>query len=203
MLGGDFLSGRDGGRLSIDGRQLLCDLESFRLARKEGRFEDGLEVHAGDFLADFYVPDTGPFMEWVDRRRRALKEQATDCARRLARDAEADGDGYQAVGWWTRAVELSPYNEEAVTRLVWALTQSGNRGTASDVYRRFQDRMLDDLNLEPSQVTRASVARALNDVAIATRGNVSRASAHPLGQRSDAMGAGPGSSYPRPFNPPA
>jgi DNA-binding SARP family transcriptional activator len=78
---------------------------------------------------------------------------------------------YQAVAWWTRALELSPYDEEVLSSLVWALVQSGNRGSASQVYRRFRNRMMDDLELEPSAKTRAAVDRALNTTPLVIPGS--------------------------------
>jgi DNA-binding SARP family transcriptional activator len=171
MLGEGMLNGRDEGRLSIDGSRFRCDVADFGRARREGRLQDALELQSGDFLTGFYVANTGPFMAWADRSRRTLRERGKDCALRLAQSAEADRDLYQAVAWWTRALELSPYDEEVLSSLVWALVQSGNRGSASQVYRRFRNRMMDDLELEPSAKTRAAVDRALNTTPLVIPGS--------------------------------
>ena len=161
ILGKGMLNGRDEGRLSIDSSRFRCDVAEFSRARREGRLQDALELQSGDLLTDFYVANTGPFMAWVDRSRRTLRERGKDCAQRLARSAEADRDLYQAVAWWSRALELSPYDEDVLSSLVWALVQSGNRESAGKIYRGFCDRMMADLELEPSAATRVSVEQAL------------------------------------------
>jgi DNA-binding SARP family transcriptional activator len=169
IVGDGIINGRDEGRLSVDNTRFRSDVEAFRAARTEERLQDALNIHSEDFLADFYVPGADPFMAWVDRTRRTLRERAGDCAHRLARSAEADRDAYQSVAWWNRALELSPYDEEVITSLVWALVQSGNRGSAGDIYQRFRDRMMADLDFEPSHTTQASVERAMLTPALMVR----------------------------------
>jgi DNA-binding SARP family transcriptional activator len=115
----------------------------------------------GEFLTGFFVPKAGPFMAWVDDQRRRLSAEGFDAATRLARTADASGDLPSSIAWWQRALELSPHDEGVLSNLVWALARSGNRGGALDAYKLFRQRMLDELEIEPSQRTQVAVRHAL------------------------------------------
>jgi DNA-binding SARP family transcriptional activator len=161
LVGDDTLTALEGGNLIVDPHRLGTDVRAFQLARSEERLGDALAIHHGPFLAGFSLPDSPEFSAWVERTRRALKDETLDVALRLAQRADANGDTYQAIGWWYRALELSPYDEYVLTSLVWALTRSGDRVGAHDAYLSFQRQLMGDLALEPSLTTRMAVGRAL------------------------------------------
>jgi DNA-binding SARP family transcriptional activator len=140
---------------------LWCDVHAFGAAYREGRLQEAMNLANEAFLTGFYVPDGGQFMAWVDDRRRTLKEMAIDAARRLAREADTASNPHQAVGWWLRSLELSPYDEEILISLIWALVRTGNHGRAREAYRQFRERISRDLEMEPSPRTQAAVQRAL------------------------------------------
>ena len=160
-LGDEVIRGGTGGEVRIDGDKLTSDVGLFCTALREGKLAEALALPTEPFLNDFSVPDATPFMDWLDQRRRSLNEKAVYAATRLARNAEADRSPHRAVPWWRRALDLSPYDEGLLTHLVWALTDSGNRGGALTEYRRFRSRLKHDLDLEPSPATRMAVGEAL------------------------------------------
>jgi len=161
ILGRGILQSGSGGDIRLDLARLSCDVRAFCQAIRTGALEDALALRTEHFLNDFFVSDADPFMDWVDQRRRTLKVKALDAATFLARKAEEDLFPSQAVTWWRRAVELSPYDEGVMVGLVWALARCGNRGGALAEYRRFRDRMDHDLELRPSSATRMEVSQAL------------------------------------------
>jgi DNA-binding SARP family transcriptional activator len=161
ILGKGVLNGRRRGELKLEDHRIVSDVRIFRTACREGRLEEALALATGDFLSGFFVPRAGPFLAWVDEERRRLKAEGFDAATRLARNADVSGDLRSTIAWWQRALALSPHDEGALSNLVWALARSGNRGGALDAYKLFRQRMLEELDIEPSRRTEVAVRHAL------------------------------------------
>lgn len=161
LLGEDILQSGTGGEVRLDDDRLTSDVRLFCEAFERGSLADALALRAEPFLQDFFVSDATPFMDWADQRRRFLRLKAADAATRLARKADEDRYPDQAIAWWRRALELSPYDEGVMASLVWALARSGNGGDALAEYQRFRDRMERELQLQLSDTTRAAVDQAL------------------------------------------
>ncbi len=80
--------------LLLTGRQTIqvnpeaafqLDITKFEsiLAGPIEEWPEAIDLYRGDFLADFYLPDSAPFEEWVLARREALRRQVLDALERL------------------------------------------------------------------------------------------------------------------------
>lgn len=139
--------------LRVNGGRVGSDVEDFDSAIREGRPERALALYAADFLAGFRVPGCPGFDAWMDNRRTRLKGVASSASQDLAYVAEGRRDLSAALHWWRRALSLRPYDESLLRRIVVLLAGSGNRGRAVAEFERFRRRLLDELEIEPSEET--------------------------------------------------
>jgi DNA-binding SARP family transcriptional activator len=65
------------------------------------------------------------------------------------------------VRYYRRALELAPHNEPIAGRLIWLLTNMGNRAEAWEEYLAFADRLESDLGIEPCSSTKRLVRDVL------------------------------------------
>lgn len=153
-LGGDVVRGRGKEELAVDPERLRCDAVAFREALAQGRREDALELYGGELLPGFHVDGAAPaFERWLEERRRSLRRDARRAANALSRASEEQGRVPEAIRWTRRSLELDPFDEPVVRRLMRLLARSGNRGAAVRAYRDFADRLEDRLGLAPDEET--------------------------------------------------
>jgi predicted ATPase/DNA-binding SARP family transcriptional activator/Tfp pilus assembly protein PilF len=120
---------------------------------------EAVGIYRGDFLADFYLPDSNPFEEWAAAQREAYRRLALEALERLANDAHERGDHRAAEGFARRQIEFDNLREGAHRQLMLALVYSGQRAAAlthHEVYRRV---LREELAVEPSAEIRALVER--------------------------------------------
>lgn len=187
-LGRDVLVARGEEELGLDPQHLSCDVAAFEESLDAGEPRPALNLYRGDLLAAFHVSDALEFERWMDHEREHLRRRAVSGARALAQEAETRGDALRAARWASRALEISPYDEGALRRLLRLLDQAGDRAEAMHEYDAFARRLVADLSLAPAPET-ASLAEEIR-----ARVQGRRGSSHdiPLG----AAGAGPPSVAP-------
>ena len=161
----DVVLGRDEGEVALSPDRFHCDLWDFLRHIREGDGFAARRMGPELFLRDFTVRDADPFMDWVDRTRSFLVGQAADALVVTALDAERNGRSAVARTAWSRALELSPHNEDLVCRLVTSAVASGDRAGAVEAWVGFQERLRVDLQLRPTARTRNAVERALAELA--------------------------------------
>lgn len=116
-----------------------------------------LDLYRGPFLADFALPDSAPFEDWLVAVREHAHRQAVEGYRRLARVYEAAGDLARTCDVARQLVELAPWLEEGHRMLMRALVLSGQRGAALAQYERCRRALQAELDASPSAVTQALV----------------------------------------------
>jgi len=139
--------------LGVDPDRLECDVRQFLLAVEEGALETALRLYAGDFLKGFFLSGAPEFGFWAEEWRARLKELAVHAAKNLAHTAEGDRALADAVFWWRRVLELTPFDEGAARRLLALLAGAGRRCEAMAEFQRFRHRMQAELEVEPSAKT--------------------------------------------------
>lgn len=159
-LGHDLLVARGKEELTLDPERLSCDVAEFEKYLDAGDPRLALNLYRGDLLAAVHVSDAVEFERWLDQEREYLRRRAVGAALALAQEEEMRGGALRAARWASRALEISPYDEGALRRLLRLLDQAGDRAEAIHEYDAFARRLALDLSLAPAPET-ASLAEAI------------------------------------------
>jgi DNA-binding SARP family transcriptional activator/TolB-like protein len=158
-LGARVVDRREDGSVRINLQRLSCDALQFEEMLQQGRQKDAVELYRGDLLDGFHVDGCGDFERWLDAERRRLRTQVRDATTSLA-DADLQrGNLVGALRWQRKAAEWAPYDEELLRKRLELLDRLGDRAGAIRAYERFETGLLTDLELEPSEETRALIER--------------------------------------------
>ncbi len=154
-LSEEAIVGRGDDELRLSEERVECDARAFEVALDARLAEQALSLYHGDLLEGFFLTHAPEFERWLEDRRTALRSRAVEGAWTLAQ--ANDGASSVAEHWARRAVALSPYDGEGLTRLMRLLDQRGARGQALVAYEQFARRLSADLGVEPSHQTKALV----------------------------------------------
>ena len=146
-----------GDEIGVDRDRFWCDAAVFEDMLESGEVRQALELYAGELLPGFFASHAGGFEDWLERERARLQERAADGAWALADEAEQDGNFALAAHWARRGVELAPFRELGIRRLLALLDRSGDRAGAAQTYKKFADDLAAELELAPSPETRALI----------------------------------------------
>jgi DNA-binding SARP family transcriptional activator len=152
-VGAGVIIGNGSQTLQANLKRIDSDVGAFHRSLAAGSPEAALELYKGDFLLGFHLPDSPEFDFWVEERRNQLAEMACRAAKNLAHRAEGDRNLSDSLYWWRKALDLRPFDEAVVRRLIALHAGGGNRGKARAEFDRFRHRMETELGLEPSKET--------------------------------------------------
>jgi len=156
-LGEQVVLTRGDEEIGLNPALVWCDVREFERRLEAGELEAALELYRGDLLQGFLLDGASELLEWVARERERLQQQAAGAAWRVALTRECAGEPGAAADWGRRALALAPQNEGAVRQLMELLERIGDRVGAIRVYETFAQRLADELELTPSDATRALV----------------------------------------------
>jgi predicted ATPase/DNA-binding SARP family transcriptional activator len=117
------------------------------------RLQEALALYQGPFLADFFLPDSASFEEWVILTREAYQRQALQAMAALARIFEELGQYDQALHYAYRQLEIDPWREEIHRQVMHLLALSGQRGAALAQYESCRRVLAQEFGLEPEPET--------------------------------------------------
>ncbi len=120
---------------------------------------DAVALYRGDFLADFYLPDSNPFEDWVTARRANLQRRMLTALDKLAGHALQDGDCTTAAALARRQLALDNLRESAHRQLILALAGNGQRTEALAQFEQCARLLRDELGISPAAETRALADR--------------------------------------------
>lgn len=134
--------------------QVPTDVRDFELAQQEGRVADALAC-GGAVLLDGWDDLANPaWSEWLDAQRAAHAQRWQRATRaRLGQLSPAD-----AAGFARQLLETDPLDEDAIVALLAAQDGSAPPEQQHEAYRRYADRLRDELGVEPSLRVRARLA---------------------------------------------
>jgi DNA-binding SARP family transcriptional activator len=95
-------------------------------------------------------PDRMMNWEWFGPTERRIAELRLDVAHRLANDAVAGGDPNRALEYARDMIQYDPCDEAARRIAITAHLSKGDRSAAMRQYRQYRDRLLAELQCEPS-----------------------------------------------------
>lgn len=157
-LGKDALDAT-GRRLTLNPSVVWSDVEKFERALEAGDLPRALQLYRGRFLDGFRFGQSSEFERWVDVQADRMQRKAIDAAKELLAASEQEGDLSSACRWARRALTIDSYDEPAARALVDLLSRKGDRTGAVRAYEEFADRLRSDLDLQPSEETKALVHR--------------------------------------------
>ena len=152
-LGPGVISGLGAQEIAVDGRHLTSDLDAFERALRGGRPEVALKLYVDDFLSGFHLTGAPAFGFWVEEQRERQRAKAVRAAEGLARKAEASRVLSDALFWWKRRLDIDPYHEPTICRIVSLMATSGNRAGASKELERFAGRVRREIDVDLSPAT--------------------------------------------------
>src|SRR5437016_3302425 len=156
-LGHEVIVARGDEDLAVDPLQLRSDVAEFEDLHDAGNLESALALYHGDLLAGFHVSRAPDFEHWVDHEREYVRKRAVSAALCLAGREESTGSARTATHWVREALDISPYDENALRRLLGLLDRAGDRADAVREYDLFGRRLLADLDVLPAPETRALI----------------------------------------------
>jgi DNA-binding SARP family transcriptional activator len=169
-LGADVIAGRGDDELVVPDDQLWCDATALDAALAAGDPAGALALYRGPLLDGLYVAGAAAeFQDWLDRERVRLAQRAGAAARALGEIAEREGRLGDAVQAARRGLDLAPDDETALRRYLALLERSGDPAAALRTYDDFARRLARDLELEPTEETRALVEAVRSRAERATR----------------------------------
>jgi predicted ATPase/DNA-binding SARP family transcriptional activator len=154
-----LLADRQTVQMNPNGRYDL-DLHIFneKLKGDESGWAEALALYRGDFLADFYLPDSAPFEEWTLARRADLRRQALDGLETLTDYYAQIGDLAAAETHARRQLEIDNLRESAHRQLMEVLARNGRRAEALSQYEACVLVLHDELAVTPSAPTESLYA---------------------------------------------
>ena len=155
-LGEDVLQSRRD-EIEVDLTRLSCDAIEFDQAIDARQYLEALDLYRGDLLPGFFVSDAPGFEEWLETERARLRERASNAAWALTDREETAGRFDCAAQLARRAVELAPFREVGLRRLLALCDRAGDRGGAAHEYDRFVHAMAVELDVAPSPETKALI----------------------------------------------
>ena len=153
-LGADALLTRGEEEVAVADR-VWCDAATFDALLDAGDAEAALALYQGEMLPGFHLEDSQEFDRWLVTERERLRKRAVDAARALAERLERDGNAVGATRWLQRAASWAPFDEPLARQLIALLDRLGDRAGALVELDALALRLGRDLELEPSEETRA------------------------------------------------
>lgn len=156
-LGPNALCTRGQDEVGVNRDKFWCDTVAFDEFIDSGDSESALDLYRGELLPGTHLADSAEFERWLESERTRLQERTTTALRALFQSAESSGNLAAAARWLRKSLEIDPYDEAAVGRLIEARERMGDRAGAVRAFNTFSKRMLEDLEMEPSDETRALI----------------------------------------------
>ena len=121
----------------------------------QSQMETLAALYQGELLAGFSLPDCPEFEEWLQVQREALHLLALTLLARLSDCHEKSGAFARALPVALRFMELEPWNEEGLRRVMRLYALNGQRTAALARYESCCRLIRRDLGILPAEETRA------------------------------------------------
>lgn len=143
------------------------DVAAFEtLCQDKSRLSEAVVLYTGDLLTDLYD-------DWLIPHREQLQELYFTTMTRLINRERERGDLTQAMMYARQLLSHDPLREDVVRHLILMRHESGDRSGALQLYQQFEERLADELGVEPMAETTAVYQAILeNTLPIETRAEV-------------------------------
>ena len=158
----NVLTSRGSDEVGLRPGSFWCDVVAFQEAYDQEDWEKALEIYRGDLLAGFHTSGAPEFEHWLESERERFRELAAASAWSLADARIAEGELTEAERVAQKALFLAPTDESPVREFIETLARAGDRGAALRFYDKFEEVLLQELEVEPASET-ARVAEAIRN----------------------------------------
>jgi predicted ATPase/DNA-binding SARP family transcriptional activator len=117
------------------------------------KLTQAVALYRGDFLSDFYLPDSSTFEEWAAAWRANLRRKVLEALDRLTTIHTQQGTYAEAAAYARRQLEIDNLRESAHRQLMGALAYSGQRNEALAQYELCSRLLRDELGVELAPAT--------------------------------------------------
>jgi predicted ATPase/DNA-binding SARP family transcriptional activator len=117
------------------------------------KLEKAAALYRGDFLADFYLPDSNTFEDWAAEWRNLLRGKALSALEKLTEMHIEMGKLDKAESIARQQIEIDDLRESGYRQLMTALAENGRRNEALRQYETCRERLMDELGVEPAAET--------------------------------------------------
>lgn len=151
-----------GRELQLDPAHLRVDLVEFRRALDADDLDAAGALYRGALLDGFHLRGASEFERWVDEVRDDARHRFERAMQLLAERHEAEGRFREAARCGARVVQSSPYDADAVLRVMALFERAGDLGSALAIAASYERRMREELELAPAPevVQRVEAMRA-------------------------------------------
>ena len=125
------------------------------LAARDGHadMERTTELYRGELLSEFDL-DEPPFEHWLAARRNEVREEAIQLHIRRLTKLYGAGKNAAAIHAGLDLLQIDPLNEEAHRKLMLLYNRQGRVNEALRMYRELEDRLRQEMRIEPQAETR-------------------------------------------------
>ncbi len=142
--------------VAVDARRFAA--LSDRIRPGLGELEEAIALYRGDFLADFYLPDSNPFEEWAAARREAYRRGVLLALERLTAIHLTDEDFAAAEAYARRQLAIDPLHEAGNRQLIELLARGGRRSAALAHFDDYRRLLNVELGVTPGSETLALIS---------------------------------------------
>jgi DNA-binding SARP family transcriptional activator len=154
------------GQIRLQPESVRLDVERLEELAAAGEWTAAAELVSGEFLEGFALAEASEFEDWLAAERESWGRRGVEVLVSCA-DAHAQvGKVEEACEFAARALGLQPASELALRCAVRCRSLAGDRTGALALFDRFQARMSAEVGVEPSEETRALVARVRRERAL-------------------------------------
>ena len=148
------------GDLRLNPGLIAVDLWEFERAVDSGDAALATSLYEGPFLDGFHLSDATGFEQWVDAQRDRLSRKFASQIEILALSAMGRNQPRAAADWWLKLTEHDPLDVRAVSGLLHACLQDGDRPKAIKYAERHMALLRKELEITPDPEIRRLVDQA-------------------------------------------
>jgi WD40 repeat protein/serine/threonine protein kinase/DNA-binding SARP family transcriptional activator len=151
----DFVQLNPDAAVEVDVHRLMAPLHPTQFSTEE--LVQVAALYRGDFLADFYLPDSNPFEEWAAMRRETYRQQVLAILERLGRVYLRDEEFDSAERYARLQLDIDPLYEAGHRQLIELLARNGRRSAALAQFDAYRQLLHNELGAKPGSETLALV----------------------------------------------
>src|SRR5437867_12000049 len=135
--------------LRLNPELVRVDAWEFEQAIRAGQWTAAVGHYKGPLLDGFHFADSHELDSWIESNRSRLRLEYQKAIEFLANSAAEAGDHSQSVTWWRRLANSDPLSASATKQLMLALAAAGDRASAVQYARVYQELVRQELEMEP------------------------------------------------------
>ena len=116
--------------------------------------EKAIELYRGDFLAEFFLPDSETFEAWANAQRELYRRQVLEVMEQVTAVSIENGTYKKAIHLAQRQLEIDNLRESSHRQLMEAWARNGRRQEALMHYENLCQLLQEELAIEPGEETR-------------------------------------------------